>query len=538
MRESNLGKLRAWQDDALFGLTESFDHGSDHFFANVCPGGGKTTFGCNAFDEAKKAGLVDVVIFLSPSKRVQNQWALGMSEMGYRVREVKAANVLAEASQFIEMPDGVVGYSITWSMLPKVSEYIAKICENHRVMFMGDEIHHAGHDENGNLSWGEATVHAFDKAVMKIGLSGTLFRSDNARIPFLSYEDEVSDADFNFDYGAGLKGEYEYTHGNRKGEVVQTDPVVRYAFFHRVGGYVEVDNGLPELSVLDFSDTNIDGDLRLLNMRLSKSLEFGSGIVQEMLTQAHERLCDLREKTGYHYGGLLLAKNQNEAELYREWIENSLTDEAGNPVRAITSTGELDPDNAALEEFESTDAHWLISVKKVAEGVDVPRLRVLVYASNYTERLFFTQAFGRVIRLVQGIDYKDQDSAFVWIPDDFRLREIVRNIQDMILHVLPELPSPPSLSKDCPSCGIELPRGASACPACGHEFGGGDGGRFTPHAVGGQGVWSGMTSASGLDYDAEDLEEAKGKSYGVAWMDNLSIEQKAEIEKVVRGVVG
>ena len=55
----------------------------------------------------------------------------------------------------------------------------------------------------------------------------------------------------------------------------------------------------------------------------------------------------------------------------------------------------------------------------VSEGVDIPRLRVGVYATTTTTDLFFRQAVGRLVRWVTGVP--DQ-RAWLFIPDDQRLR--------------------------------------------------------------------------------------------------------------------
>ncbi len=51
-----------------------------------------------------------------------------------------------------------------------------------------------------------------------------------------------------------------------------------------------------------------------------------------------------------------------------------------------------------IEEFAGNDSRWLVAVRMVSEGVDVPRLCVGVYATSTSTPLFFAQAIGRLVR--------------------------------------------------------------------------------------------------------------------------------------------
>src|SRR5207302_7743708 len=69
--------------------------------------------------------------------------------------------------------------------------------------------------------------------------------------------------------------------------------------------------------------------------------------------------------------------------------------------------------------FAGGTTEWLVAVRMVSEGVDIPRLRVGVFATPTTTDLFFRQAVGRLVRYMAG--ERDQ-RAWLYIPDDGRLR--------------------------------------------------------------------------------------------------------------------
>jgi hypothetical protein len=69
----------------------------------------------------------------------------------------------------------------------------------------------------------------------------------------------------------------------------------------------------------------------------------------------------------------------------------------------------------------------------VSEGVDIPRLRVGVYATTTTTELFFRQAVGRFVRWTPGVP---RQKAYLFIPDDARLRGWAVQIADARRHSL------------------------------------------------------------------------------------------------------
>ena len=69
----------------------------------------------------------------------------------------------------------------------------------------------------------------------------------------------------------------------------------------------------------------------------------------------------------------------------------------------------------------------------VSEGVDIPRLRVGVYATTTSTELFFRQAVGRFVRWRRGVR---RQKAFLFIPDDPRLRARAFQIADQRRHSL------------------------------------------------------------------------------------------------------
>src|SRR5690606_11259628 len=131
-----------------------------------------------------------------------------------------------------------------------------------------------------------------------------------------------------------------------------------------------------------------------------------------VLRSAVERLSRLRS-TQPDAGGLVIAADQDHA----RGIAAILADRFDQRATVVTSD---DPDaSSGIQRFATSDQPWLVAVRMVSEGVDIPRLRVGVYATTTTTELFFRQAVRRFVRWTPGI--KDQKS-YLFIPDDPRLR--------------------------------------------------------------------------------------------------------------------
>jgi hypothetical protein len=89
--------------------------------------------------------------------------------------------------------------------------------------------------------------------------------------------------------------------------------------------------------------------------------------------------------------------------------------------------------SAAIGAFAAGTDPWLVAVRMVSEGVDIPRLRVGVYATTTSTELFFRQAVGRLVRWTRGVP---RQRSWLFIPDDARLRTLAGTIVEQRRHSL------------------------------------------------------------------------------------------------------
>ena len=114
-------------------------------------------------------------------------------------------------------------------------------------------------------------------------------------------------------------------------------------------------------------------------------------------------------------GGLVVAIDKEHAEKLADRLAR-ITGERPDIVHSDAADA-----SARIARFSAGSAPWLVSVLMVSEGVDVPRLRVGVYATTARTELFFRQVIGRFIRRTPAP--KDQMS-HVFLPSDPRLKAL------------------------------------------------------------------------------------------------------------------
>ena len=135
---------------------------------------------------------------------------------------------------------------------------------------------------------------------------------------------------------------------------------------------------------------------------------------------------DRRSATGVpDAGGMVIASDQKAARAYAELL-TTLTGEA--PTVVLSD----DPGSSnRITEFSAGTGRWLVAVRMVSEGVDVPRLAVGVYATSASTPLFFAQAIGRFVR-----SRRPGETASIFLPSVPALLDLASQMEAQRDHVL------------------------------------------------------------------------------------------------------
>ncbi len=369
-------RLRPWQSQALGKLDAAT--GRD-FLAVATPGAGKTTFALAAVVQYLVENPGTRVVVVAPTQHLKSQWVSAASVMGLHLDHMWSPGDGP-------LPEDMHGIVTTYAQVAQSAALLSRIAGGSFVVL--DEIHHAGDDR----SWGSAVVEAFDGAAFRLSLSGTPFRSDNAEIPFVDYHLDEARPDFEYGYGDAL--------GDRG--------VVRPVYFPRTGGFMEWVAPDGEAFAATFADPL---NHERANQRLRTALSLEGQWLTTVLGDADTRLGELR-RDHPEAAGLVIAGDVEHARGIAARLERH------HPGDVVVATSD-DPDaSARIASFARGTQRWIVAVRMVSEGVDIPRLRVAVYATTTTTELFFRQAVGRVVRWIRGAG---RQPAYVFLPNDERL---------------------------------------------------------------------------------------------------------------------
>jgi superfamily II DNA or RNA helicase len=355
-------RLRAWQAAAL----ESYDRRAPRdFLAVATPGAGKTTFALRVAADLLERGVVRRVTVVAPTEHLKRQWADAAARVGIHLDPSFRNAQGRHGAQF----DGVVVTYAQVAMKPAL--HAARTAAPTLVVL--DEIHHAG----DALTWGDGVREAFEDATRRLALTGTPFRSDTAAIPFVTYAPDVdgirrSVADHSYGYGDALR-----------------DGVVRPVLFLSYAGRMRWRTRAGDEVSAALGDETLTKDLTAQAWRTA--LDPAGEWIPAVLAAADVRLTEVR-RTVPDAGGLVIASDQADARAYATHLR-AIT---GEPATVVLSDDDGSSDR--IEEFASSDARWMVAVRMVSEGVDVPRLSVGVYATSTATPLFFAQAVGRFVR--------------------------------------------------------------------------------------------------------------------------------------------
>lgn len=393
--------LRPWQRAAFDRFTA--DPRAD-FLAVATPGAGKTTFALTCArwvlaNAATSAATRPRLIVVAPTSHLKTQWTQAAHRIGIELDHAwSPADGLAR---------DVHGLVTTYQQVATADTARTLRGLAADAMVILDEVHHAGHER----AWGDGVRTAFELAGRRLSLSGTPFRSDASAIPFVTYAET----------GEGGQAEADFTYGYA--DALRDGGVVRPVYFPRFDGLMEW--SAPDGSVVS-ANFHDELDRSAAGQRLRAALSTEGDWIGEVIGQAHQRLLDIR-RTHPAAGGLVIAADQDHARS----IANMIRWRHGCHADVVVSD---DPDaSTKISAFAASDREWLVAVRMVSEGVDIPRLRVGVYATTVATELFFRQAVGRFVRWTKGMA---SQKAYVYLPDDPRLRAHAFQIAEARRHVL------------------------------------------------------------------------------------------------------
>jgi superfamily II DNA or RNA helicase len=332
------------------------------------PGAGKTAYALTVAAELLERREILALTIVAPTEHLKYQWAQAARQFGIAI-DPSYRNAQGRAGASFQ------GVAVTYAQVAAHPALHRARTESRRTLVIFDEVHHAG----DALSWGEAVREAFEPARRRLALTGTPFRSDANPIPFVTYTPEAdgskrSASDYVYGYGPAL-----------------ADGVVRPVIFLAYSGEMHWRTRAgDEISATLGTPMTKEQVAQAWRTALDPSGDW----IQRVLEAADKRLTEVRRAMP-DAGGLVIAGDHETARAYAALLRRI------SGVRPVVVLSDDPTASRKISAFAAADTRWMVAVRMVSEGVDVPRLAVGVYATSVSTPLFFAQAVGRFVRARQ-----------------------------------------------------------------------------------------------------------------------------------------
>lgn len=450
-------RLRPWQTEAInksllwFTKTKK----DRRFVINAAPGTGKTICAASIAKELFSLNEIDRCIVIAPRSEIVNQWRITFKNVTNRTM-LKITSLEEDLG---------LDLACTWSSIQNNLDVFKKLCDKNKTLLICDEHHHAAI----NAAWGNSAESAFKETKYILVLTGTPIRSDGNTPVWFSYTKDGSklthdvDGSYVLDYGDAVDLGY-----------------CRPIFFHRHEGifHIKLTDNDNLIEVSGKKGVQIDKSThpqKLINS-IQKSLDYYSlvrvpqyesdGISPDMksyqasmIKWSIKKLEQIKLRMP-EAGALVIAPNIEVAEHFANIVE-ILTKEKPFVVHSKKRNSEN-----LIDAFRNSKKDWIVSVAMISEGVDIKRLRLLVYLPNAQTELFFRQAMGRVVRQLND---KDDSRAYVVMPAFKIFEDYARRVESEMSPAIKKNEQKITL-KVCPQCSAENSLNASKCHFCGYLF--------------------------------------------------------------------
>lgn len=400
-------ELREWQVNAkamFLARRNKPDHNGTTLI-HATMGAGKTRFACQIAADMLFDRAIRRVVVVTTGRTLCASWVSSAHKLNI---ELESNWSLTDGPP----PANFQGLAITYAKLctPGTSEFLRRWCTDQPTLVIFDEPHHLA--DATEASWGPQAVAAFAPTKERLLITGTPWRSDGTKIPFVKYGDDgFVECDYRYSYSEALR-----------------DGICRFVFFPTVDGKGRYGADGDIYSFESLRNTT-EKDIGKV---LSTIFQAEGGWLRETLNLAHKELMEMRANAHADAGGLIVVRDTEQAARVVKVMRSITRGEV-----MIATSKEEENGTEVIERFRTGVMPWLVAVQMVSEGVDIPRLRVGVYATPVRTRLAFRQFIGRFVRVIDGME--DQH-AVVFIPWIDPYMTFAHEIEEEKLEALREEP--------------------------------------------------------------------------------------------------
>ena len=374
--------------------------------AHVTPGGGKSALPLIA-GKLKTHGLVDKLLWICPRMALQVQGERNFIDPVFRAMFTHSLSIRSSTNE----PDpsrGLDGFITTYqAVVADDYKTILQDMARWRYLVVLDEFHHV--EVNGE--WHQALSPIMQLAKYQILMTGTLQRGDDKKIAFIQY------ADAKYGYRPDLFNStdqivIEYT----RSQALQDKAILPIHFVFSDGRTAWENYQGRQIQVDSFYEV------------LPK--ERGHALYAALSTEFAEQLLALSLTHFVKYqrsvaSARLLVVTADIGQARRHF--KTLADN-GYAVGLATSHDSKEAIEK-IEEFKQGRVNILVTIAMAYEGLDVPEISHIACLTHIRSKPWIEQMFARAVRINKQAGLWSDQVAYVFVPDDIVMREIVEEIE-------------------------------------------------------------------------------------------------------------
>ena len=409
-------KLLNWQKRALNRFSEVRLVKTD-FVLVAGTGVGKTTSAASMAAYEYNANPDSLIFVACPSRSIKRGWE----------RTFKKFNIACATNPDQVAPDRPVIIS-TYQGAGKMLHTISQMLNKRKLIIIFDEFHHL----EASGEWAKPFLDMSPSSyVRRIFLSGTPWH-ESGQINLVNYverdNEKIVEADMTYTYGENVNSE----DGDKNTVSIKFEPkkvVIEIENVDKETQEVVGDPVFIDTSNMARSDpitpfVRFNGIDKWQALRRLKSDKFEH--VRDLIDRAVVLLRSERKRMN-KAGGIIFVSGQSEGGAVQEYLREE------HGINALFVISDDPQAHRATEHFESNDDEWIIAIDLIAEGTDIPRLKVGVDLSWKTTMMHIIQRWGRLLRMLRdryGVALPENIEATLFYVDHPQLRHVAEKIEE------------------------------------------------------------------------------------------------------------
>lgn len=396
--QSGWDSLRQWQRDAIDRFVEGDDN--DSFVLEAAPGAGKSRFAAFISQYAITEMGLDHVVFIAPWLPILTSVKKNFDPLGLTPRDKfhydKKRGILQRRPNVDVTLDTYAGFC-NQTTIDVIDEWQNESPNGWRFMLILDEVHHTN---TVNGKWGPYVERIANMASKLVVMSGTYFRSDSRPIAFLEYENERPKTHFSINFAECVRNRF-----TRQVSFRFHNPIIEFA--------KKSEERLIRKKLENIPLTSS----KMLTKAKDEVLRPDFVHVEAMISEAWKELQAMRRKWN-DAACLVVCRPGTSADEERQVhaIEAKIKSLTGCSPTVVTSDDSLS--RGKLDAFDKSHDPFLCAIRMVSEGVDIPRIRMVLFLTYTDSEMLFRQIVGRCCRYIDG---KEDDTAALVILPKFKI---------------------------------------------------------------------------------------------------------------------